>query len=78
MQYVILASEPAAKSKESFDYAFSGLLRKVDWILTEISSIDEARNKLVQDIRHDVFQHEAITEYWQFKLDMLVQMEVIQ
>lgn len=78
MQYVILASEPAAKSKESFANAFSSLLRKIEWILDEVSAIDPARRALVDETRADVFENEALTDYWQFKLDMLIEMEVIQ
>jgi hypothetical protein len=78
MQYVILESEPAAKSKEHFDHVFKNILRKIEWILGEISLLSAETKNLVDQIQTDIFENEELTEYWQLKLDMLVEMGVIQ
>lgn len=77
MQYVIFQTEHTAASKEKFDYAFKSTLKKIEWILTEVSNTSSSAKDLVDHLRIRVFDEEELTEYWQAKLDMLVEMGVI-
>ena len=77
MQYVILQTEHTAASKEKFNYAFKSTLSKIEWILSEVSNTSREAKELVDQTRTQVFEEEDITEYWQAKLNMLIEMGVI-
>lgn|GEM_PF-2270283 len=78
MQYVIFQSMPAARTQEHFDIAFKATLDQIESIIKEISSIDEDKKNLIRRIQEDVFENENLTEYWQQKLELLIELDLIQ
>lgn len=78
MQYVIYQSMPAARTQEHFDIAFKETLNQIESIIFDISSVDEDQKNLVERVREDVYQNENLTEYWQRKLELLIELDLIQ
>ncbi|AXI60081.1 hypothetical protein DLD99_06230 [Pseudomonas kribbensis] len=78
MQYVIHQSMPTARTQEHFNIAFKATLDQIESIIKEISSIDEDKKNLIKRIQEDIFENENLTEYWQQKLELLIELDLIQ
>ncbi len=72
-RYCIRITSNRAKSMEEYDKTFGAVLRRIDFLLLEISKYQKA---LVKEIENDVDAAGNLDQFWARKLELLFELEL--
>jgi integrase len=76
-RYVLEQCRVLSDSDEHFEKLFSPVLIRINYILEEIAYVRKDMGKLIEKIKKEVHEHEALSQYWIKKLNMLIDLEII-
>jgi hypothetical protein len=77
IDYLIEQLRSVQYNAEEFQEAYGPTQARVRWLLSVLSNASEELKVQVPKMRDYVFRNEALTEYWQSKLNILVEIGVL-
>lgn len=75
--YIINESKYIAKDITHFEKVYGVVIDRIMNILEEIKKIDNTKEKLIKEIKNDVFNNENLDFYWEHKLNTLIEIGVL-
>lgn len=75
-KYVLSSLRPVFDNEEHFLAEYGVIISRIDEVLTQISNKGQDEFFLISKVKHEVNELGKLNDYWQRRLDMLIQMEV--
>lgn len=77
VKYFMELLEPITKSKENWETVYGPIVKRIEAIISELTSTHLDTAQLCDEIEVDVYENESLSPYWAHKLEMLIDLEII-
>lgn len=77
LKYVIHETEHLASSMKHFHEVYGGILSRLDNVVEQIMATKRLSKSKIKDVKREVFDNEILSPYWDRKLKMLVDLELL-
>lgn len=77
LQYLIQISQSLSCSTEHYNQIYSEPLNTIESVLNQMIAIDKQMEKIILEIKSQVFEEEKLSEYWYRKLELLNELGAI-
>jgi len=77
LNYIVLESRSLSSSDAHFDAVFGKVIRQIQHIIKLLIRVCPHVKTLISTIENEIFQEERLSPYWERKLKLLIDLEVI-